>query len=175
MCICSLQNNCSDVKDTVGSFLYLNSYLEQKFRFMDSLNFSCLLIYEIYCAAQLHKLKAFLLKEWHASGKLFWRKNQITLHYKYGSKSISNLVLALFLSLRWKKKKKKKLVRLVKATLKCAYKAKFEISHSVIRQSSGSARYRLPSQFSDGDRNHSVCFTECLLIRSHIGDMPTSW
>ena len=137
MCICSLQNNCSDVKDTVGSFLYLNSYLFIIFISVlwIPLNFSCLLIYEIYCAAQLHKLKAFLLKEWHASGKLFWRKNQITLHYKYGSKSISNLVLALFLSLRWKKKKKKKkkLVRLVKATLKCAYKAKFEISHSVIR------------------------------------------
>ena len=38
-CICSLQNVFSDVKDTVGSFLYLNSYLEQKFRFMDSAKF----------------------------------------------------------------------------------------------------------------------------------------
>ena len=61
-------------------------------------------------------------------------------------------------------KKEKKLVRLVKA------KSNFEISHSVASQYSGSAWGRLPSQFSDGDRNHSVWFTDFLVIRSHTVD-----
>ena len=107
------------------------------------------------------KWKAFLTEKSNNFAPQIWQQKLIRPSFCAISKSKMK---------EEKKKKKKKLVRLVKAALKCAYKAKFEISHSVIRQSSSSAWYRLPSQFSDGDRNHSVCFTEFLVIRSHIGD-----
>ena len=105
----AFQNICSDAKEERRTPFYTCVLIQNKSAVLwIPLNFSCLLIYEIYnCAAQLHKLKAVLLKEWHLSGKLFWRKNQIILHYKYGSESISDLILALFLGLRWKKRKRK--------------------------------------------------------------------
>lgn len=105
----AFQNICSDAKEERRTSFYTCVLIQNKSAVLwIPLNFSCHLIYEIYnCAAQLHKLKAVLLKEWHLSGKLFWRKNQITLHYKYGSESISDLILALFLGLKWKKKKRK--------------------------------------------------------------------
>ena len=67
-------------------------------------------------------------------------------------------------------KKKKEARPPCKGDFKMRVQSNFEISHSVASQYSGSPWGRLPSQFSDGGRNHSVWFTDFLVIRSHIVD-----
>lgn len=60
----AFQNICSDAKEERWTPFYTCVLIQNKSAVLwIPLNFSCLLIYEIHCSAQLHKLKAVLLKE----------------------------------------------------------------------------------------------------------------
>lgn len=59
----AFQNICSDAREETDSFLYLCSDSEQKCSFMDSVKFFMSPHLRNSGSAQLHKLKAVLLKE----------------------------------------------------------------------------------------------------------------